>query len=82
VQIRFHRYIKPHPLTVNHDMMNRIDPTPLQRRPPSRAEPTPAESIEERVELWRRWVEHEENLPEAALDEALVQLLDQIRQSL
>ena len=41
-----------------------------------------AESMEERVALWKRWVAHEELLPEAVLDRALVKLLDQIRHTL
>jgi hypothetical protein len=52
-------------------------------RPPTHAFQLPqADSPEERVAIWKRWVEHEELLPEAVLDRALIKLLEQIRYTL
>jgi hypothetical protein len=40
------------------------------------------DTVEERAAAWERWAHDEAALPDAALDAALVQLLDQIRHSL
>ena len=40
------------------------------------------ESVEERIAAWSRWADDESALPDAALDAALVRLLEQIRHSL